>query len=131
MNRQSIEQVVEAIKLPFGLHLKFYVEGNWVDVGGALTRYMRYFIRVRSLTTACNVTGKQLLVCQGRRWELSEHMLPGEIVGTVWLAVQTYVEHELREQFTYKGATVYGPHMNVDKLVDLALSPDGCVEREH
>ena len=120
MDPMQTKQVLEAIELPFKLGLHTYIGP-----------YGQMYFRIHDPMPVCNVTGKPLPICQGRRWELSVHMLPGEVVGTVWLAVQTYVMHEMREQFKYKGAMIYGPHMNVDRLVELALSPDGIVEREH
>ena len=33
------------------------------------------------------------------------------------------VEHEAREQFKYKGAAVFGPHFDIERLVTLAGNP--------
>lgn len=63
----------------------------------------------------------------GRKWLLSEHMTRSEIVQTAFKAVLTAVEHEAREQFTYKGKPIFGPHFNVDFLAgycDLPYTQD-------
>lgn len=51
-----------------------------------------------------------------RKWMLSKWMTKSEIVLTAWKAVQAAIEHEAREQFTYKGARIFGPHICVDAL---------------
>ena len=55
---------------------------------------------------------------RGRKWLLSPYMVTSEIVSTAFLAFLTFEEHECREQFTYKGVTVYGPHWNVEDIVE-------------
>lgn len=56
----------------------------------------------------------------GRRWVLAPSMTKSEIVQTAFKAVLTFAEHEIREQFTYKGQAIFGPHFDVDQLVELA-----------
>ena len=51
-----------------------------------------------------------------RRWLLSPHMTKSEIVQTVFKCAITASEHEVRERFTYRGRTVFGPHFDVDAL---------------
>lgn len=70
-----------------------------------------------------NSTGKPATQ-RGRKWLLSEHMTTSEIVSTALKAVLTAEEHEAREQFTYRGATVFGPHVDVETLVTIAESQD-------
>ncbi len=55
---------------------------------------------------------------RGRKWLLSYHMTPGEVVQTVLKACLTFDEHEIREGFRYKGERIFGPHLDVDKLVE-------------
>lgn len=56
----------------------------------------------------------------GRKWRISQHMTKSEIVATCFKAVLSAEEHECREQFTYKGVAVYGPHIDVEKLLEVA-----------
>ncbi|PTS86452.1 hypothetical protein DBR00_02535 [Pseudomonas sp. HMWF032] len=87
-------------------------------------------LRVSCEEGTCNVSGKPL-VWKGRHWLLSPHMTEGEIVQTAWLALQVAMEHEMRENFRYKGAMVFGPHFDICALAELAKSPAGIVERDH
>lgn len=45
-------------------------------------------------------------------------MCKNEIVTTAFKAVMTAMEHEVRENFRYRGASIFNPHMDPDKLVD-------------
>ena len=57
--------------------------------------------------------------CNGRKWLLSQHMTKSELVQTAFKAVMTAEEHEAREEFRYSNAAIFGPHFDVDRLVDL------------
>jgi hypothetical protein len=56
----------------------------------------------------------------GRKWKLSKHMTKSELVLTAFKAILTAVEHEVREEFRYKGRAILGPHIDVDKLYEVA-----------
>lgn len=56
----------------------------------------------------------------GRKWLLSQFMTRSEIVQTAFLALKTWTEHEMREQFLYKGRAVFGPHISVDEFYEIA-----------
>lgn len=64
-------------------------------------------------------------LCKGRKWYISPHSCKSEIVLTALKAVITNAEHEARESFKYKGKAIFGPHMNVDKLLEF------CDTEEH
>lgn len=53
---------------------------------------------------------------KGRKWLLSEHMTRNEVVQTCFLAVMTAAEHEVRENFRYKGRAIFGPHWDPNVL---------------
>lgn len=90
----------------------------------------RYVLQVGDPNGTCNVTGGPL-PWWGRKWRLSPHMTDGEVVQTAFLAVMTALEHEAREKFTYKGVTVFDPHLDIDKMVELRVSGVlGIKERE-
>lgn len=55
----------------------------------------------------------------GRKWTLSRHMTKGEVVQTALKAVLAAEEHEAREKFLYRERAIFGPHYDVDRLVDL------------
>jgi len=54
-----------------------------------------------------------------RRWFLTPAMVKSEIVQTVFKCVITSVEHQAREHFKYRGERIFGPHYDVDALVDI------------
>ncbi len=54
-----------------------------------------------------------------RKWQLSRHMVRSELVQTAFKCVMTSMEHRAREHFTYRGARVFGPHFDVEALVEL------------
>lgn len=54
----------------------------------------------------------------GRKWALSPHMVTSEVVRTAYFAIMQAEHHEIDEKFTYKGAAVYNPHMDLDALAD-------------
>lgn len=58
---------------------------------------------------------------KGRKWYLSPYMTTSEIVLTIWKAIFTCEEHEARERFRYKGARIFGPHVDVEKKDNLDL----------
>lgn len=55
---------------------------------------------------------------RGRKWRLSEHMTPSEVVRTQFMAVMAVVEHEVRELFLYRGGAIFGPHIDIEALLD-------------
>lgn len=58
---------------------------------------------------------------RSRKWRLSEFMTKSEIVQTCLKAVLTVEEHEAREEFMFKGESIFGPHFDVDELYELCL----------
>lgn len=54
-----------------------------------------------------------------RKWYLSNQACKSEIVHTALKLVLTAAEHEIRESFTYRGKKIFGPHYDVDVLVDI------------
>lgn len=56
----------------------------------------------------------------GRKWMLSEHMTKSELIQTAFKAALTAEEHECREMFRYEGEAIFGPHLDVDWLLEIA-----------
>lgn len=88
----------------------------------------RLHLRVECHDGRDNRTGEPM-AWNGRWWRLSEHMTDGEVVQTAFLAVMTALEHEAREAFTYRGVTVFDPHYDIEKLVELRRQPDAIKGR--
>lgn len=102
-------------------HPEFYL---YLTMEGDPTESPRWFLHVEPRTGTCNVTGEPE-TWKGRKWRLSPHMTDGEIAQTALMATLAAVEHETREQFTYKGVSVFDPHYDIEALVDLRRSPGG------
>lgn len=77
----------------------------------------------------CNITGKAIN-WRGRKWQLSVHMTPSEVVQTAFKAVLTAMEHETRENFKYRDVSIFDPHYDVERLVALRNDPSSISERE-
>lgn len=66
---------------------------------------------------------------KGRKWLLSPHMTDGEIAQTALMAVVAAMEHEIREEFTYRGHPIFGPHYDLEVLVAVCDSGHGDIRR--
>lgn len=86
-------------------------------------------LRIVCFDGTCNVTGEPTS-WKGRKWPLSHYATDGEVVQTAFKAVMTALEHEARERFTYRGVSVFDPHYDIEKLVELRKQPDALKERE-
>lgn len=67
---------------------------------------------------ADNVTGEAKLFF-GRKWLIPTPITKTDIVNTAFKAVMTWEEHEIREQFKYRGKSIYQPHFDPDELAEL------------
>jgi hypothetical protein len=54
-----------------------------------------------------------------RKWIISPHATHSEFIQTAFKCVLTSMEHRTREMFRYKGAQVYGPHIDVEALMSI------------
>ncbi len=88
----------------------------------------RAFLQIR-VNGCCNVDGKPM-DWSSRKWFLSPHMTPSEVVQTAFKAVLTAEEHEARERFLYLGRSIFDPHYDVDQLWRLRGEPSAIQERE-
>jgi hypothetical protein len=89
----------------------------------------RPFLQIVCDEGICNVTGKPMK-WTSRKWFLSPHMTDGEIVQTALKACLTAAEHEIREKFKYRGMSIFDPHYDIEKLVELRRNPDSIKERD-
>jgi hypothetical protein len=56
----------------------------------------------------------------GRKWQLSPHMVEGELVQTAFAAALQAEEHECREAFKYGEVAPFNPHIDFDRLLSAA-----------
>jgi hypothetical protein len=82
-----------------------------------LKRNGSMFLRARYMEAdiITNIPSEQFT----RKWQLSEHMVKSELVQTAFKCALTSMEHRTRENFTYKGVRVFGPHFDVEALVEI------------
>ncbi len=81
-----------------------------------------YFIQ-HSYKGIDSISGRDR-VCKGRKWYISPHCCKSEVVLTALKAAITNAEHEVRESFEYKGKSIFGPHLDVDKLLEFCNMPE-------
>ena len=113
---ERLETLIDNITMPNNWELFFDGDEN-----------EEYYLQVKC-KGICNSTGKQFN-WSGRKWRLSKHMTDGEIVQTALLACLSASEHEIREQFKYKGESIFDPHYDIEQLVELRKSPNSIKER--
>lgn len=105
MNRQEIESILSDIT--YKDHWEFRLIDLEREAGGWLFQ-IRFWEK-------CNVTGEEgLQSC--RKWFISKHSSRNEVVRTVLKAVLVAEEHEIYEQFRYKGQMIFNPHVDYDAL---------------
>lgn len=56
----------------------------------------------------------------GGKLFISPYMAQGEIIKRFLSAALSYGEHEVREAFEYRGRRVFGPHIDVEALWEIA-----------
>lgn len=101
----SISAIVQRIEY---LDWSFWVGSLNDDPEGPL--YIQVMFDAWDLKTAtCQVQ-------HGRKWFVSRHSTTSEIVQTALMAVLAAQEHEVREEFRYRGKAVFGPHFDVEEL---------------
>jgi hypothetical protein len=69
---------------------------------------------------ALDLTTGNYALQTGRRWFIPRGATRDEVVRTAFKAAVTWAEHETRELFTYHSARVFGPHLDVGRLVAAA-----------
>lgn len=108
--RERLDLLVGEIGLPPNMRL--IVDVDQTDPGGRF--YMQ--IECDRPDTFTGVMG----VGRGGKSYLSPYMTNSEIVQRALGLGLSYVEHEFREGFTYKGKRIYGPHLDVEALWEIA-----------
>ena len=104
---EKIKQILDNIKADFqGKEMQiFYGEHDgriWVQVG--------------TLRPDCD-DPSIIEVGKGGKAYLSEHSTEDEAVKKVLGLCLSYVEHEMREGFYYRGYRLFNPHINIGSLM--------------
>lgn len=108
----------EILKLVHFPGYKFQIIGNFISS----THLQAAFY------APCNISGSNASRQTTRKWQLSAHMTPSELVQTALKCVLTSIEHEAREKFRYRGMAIFGPHFDVERLVELCGKGDAAQE---
>lgn len=117
LTKLELELLITRCKYPgFEFHLKY-------DGG-------RPYMQIYCQNGIDNDTGKKVS-WTGRKWMLSYHMVPNEVVNTAFKAVMAAIEHEARENFKYRNVAIMNPHIDPDKLVDFVSNHDNIQERQN
>ena len=106
-NRESIEAILQNIKFQDWFFALLPAAEGW-------------HLQVRFYAPDNDAPGAELIPQGGRKWYISRFATESEIVQTALKAVLTAMEHEVREQFTYKGRMLFGPHLDVNALLEIA-----------
>lgn len=90
---------------------------NWIFRHGAMGDgfFVQVIFQARDTLSFTSASAQS-----GRKWYISTHATPAEIVQTCLKAVLTALEHEAREKFRYKDVAVFQPHLDLDTLVEHA-----------
>jgi hypothetical protein len=60
----------------------------------------------------------------GGKQYVSQYSEIDEVVNKAWGACQSFIIHEAREMFTYKGEAIFHPHWDVHALVKFSKETD-------
>lgn len=56
----------------------------------------------------------------GRKWYVSTHATPGEVLRTALAAAIAAEEHEARERFTFRDKAIFHPHHSIEAYLSIA-----------
>lgn len=116
------------VKRVFDLLARVSMPNNWKILTDSANG--RMYMQIACPNGTCNYSGEGF-AWKGRKWFLSEHMTDGEIVQTALMACLAASEHEIREQFKYRGVSIFDPHYDIERLVELRSDPSSIKERDH
>lgn len=81
--------------------------------------FVQIAVSTESEASLSPFTGQREAWKSGKHY-LSPHMCRQEVVGAVFGAIRAAEEHEMKEWFRFRGASIYNPHMDPEALVQLA-----------
>ena len=106
--------LAENFSIKIGQDLSFFDE--YGDPAG------RFFYQIQCWRKDA-ITGEMGMGYGGKAY-LSEHATDSELVQTVFGLYKGYFEHEARESFQWRGRRVFGPHMDVNAVWEVARRID-------
>jgi hypothetical protein len=103
MKSEEIQEVLDNIKYKEGWKLYYHFDAFGIG------NYLQWILPE---------TDENGFHWKGRKWYISLHMTPSELVQTAFMAALAAEEHECREAFKYRGLQVLSPHHDLDILAD-------------
>lgn len=105
MNKKKLQSILNDTEFSlFGVEFSFFIQekgdGFLIQTGAQLP---------------CNDSGVVELM-KGGKYYISSYSAQSEVVFKALQACLSFVEHEARECFTYKGTAIVYPHLRVDDL---------------
>ncbi|TAJ97178.1 MAG: hypothetical protein EPO10_17720 [Reyranella sp.] len=117
MTSQEIKEIVSSITYKPDWAIKVGKDGDRL--------FLQATVAGEDSVTACPTVWKT-----GKRY-LSLHMSRQEVVGAVFGLIKDAEEHEMREWFRYRGASIFNPHLDPDVLAEVARKKASFVFREN
>lgn len=110
---QRLRSIVDDIELAgnFSVVLDRDMEVGGVDGG-------RFYFQIRCWRKD-TITGEMGYGYGGKAY-LSPYAVDSELVGTIFSLYKGYVEHEARETFKWRKRRIYGPHIDIEALHEVA-----------
>lgn len=111
--KQHIKNLLKEIGFELGDRYRFDVVDGQTNVYGTVEHFLQaWYLEPDTYT-------KKMDIQYTRKWLISPDATDSQIVQTAFKCVLTSAEHRCREAFKYKGVRVYGPHYDVEDLVEL------------
>jgi hypothetical protein len=98
----------------FNIDFKIRVDIDNRDAAG------RVFIQIIYSTSDNHSENKEIKEFRGRKFYLSEFMTDDGIIKTCYFAFETCVKHEVMEVFKVDNITLFNPHVNFEKLLEIS-----------
>lgn len=124
MTVSEMRDLVSAITYKPGWSIRFVREGA--------RPYVQAFVGVESDSSLDSAArdGTREPWATGKRY-LSWHMTRQEVVSAVFGLLKDAEEHETREWFRYKGASIFNPHLDPDVLARVAKDKRAFIMRDN
>lgn len=115
---QRLLRIKDNITLPDNFELRIGFDGD----DPADPNAGRFFFQIRCWRM--DVITKEMGYGYGGKAYLSPHATESELVQTAFGLYKGYLEHEARETFEWRGRRVFGPHMDVNAVWEVARRVD-------
>lgn len=127
MNQYEMSLLVNACTYKPGWDIVFHVDPEKRE-----RPYIQLHVRAESDASldSAKRDGTRTPWSSGKRY-LSEFMCKQEIVGAVFGLIKDAEEHEMREWFRFRDASIFNPHLDPDVLVHIAKCKHSYNVREN